>query len=64
MPKINFIVELDGQDVEMLLYLSNAFNMQQEELIKFLIFKQFYLYKHDDEKKASQIKANEDISSL
>ena len=59
MAKINFVIEFDGNDLNMLNHLSTNFNMSADELIKFLIFKQFYLYQHDDEIKASQIEANE-----
>ena len=59
MAKVNFVIEFDGNDLNMLNHLSTNFNMSPDELIKFLIFKQFYLYQHDDEIKASQIKANE-----
>ena len=58
-PKIDLIVTISPTDCDMLEYLCNAFCMDKGELVRFLIFKQFYLYQHDEERKASQIEANE-----
>ena len=53
--KVNFTDE----EYERLEVLCSDFNMAFDDVINYLIFKQFFFLKADQERKASQIEANE-----
>lgn len=51
-------VNFTDDEYERLEALCGDFNMTIDDLINYLIFKQFYFFKADQERKASQIEAH------
>lgn len=52
-------IDFNDEEFERLELLCDKFNMTQEQVINYLIFKQCYFHLADHERKASQIEANE-----
>lgn len=52
-------VNFSNEEYERLEVLCCDFNMSFDDVINYLIFKQFFFFKADQERKASQIEANE-----
>jgi|GEM_PF-5814718 len=54
----SYVLEVSQKEFEYLKYIAEQFNMSTREAIEFLIHKQYFFCKADEEVKASQIEAH------